>query len=215
MTDAYTDELFAPPDERFAPVIHDVSRLVMDPERFPDDMEEPMVAKGMGAIYTRTSHGLPMRDAVSAGHRERLMQAFYWPHHRRLHAAVAAGLTQHGQTLIIDGHSFPALPSPYEFDQTADRPDFCVGTDPYHTPDALFGKVVRLLNSAGYSVRINRPFSGALVPLAFYREEPRVHSIMIEVNRRLYMDEKTGERLRNFTRIQTLMRDIMLGIAQH
>ena len=33
---------------------------------------------------------------------------------------------------MIDGHTFPALPLPYELNQTAFRPDFCYGTDEFH-----------------------------------------------------------------------------------
>jgi N-formylglutamate amidohydrolase len=60
MTDAWTDEIlahFRPEAER---VIFPVSRLVVDPERYPNDVDEPMAARGMGAIYTlngRTTTG--------------------------------------------------------------------------------------------------------------------------------------------------------------
>jgi N-formylglutamate amidohydrolase len=40
----------------------------------------------------------------------------------------------------------------------------------------------------GYSVEINAPYQGTIVPAKHYKKDPNVHSIMIEVNRRLYMD---------------------------
>ena len=51
MTDAYTDELFRATIELGGLMfVNRTSRLVMDPERFPDDDEEPMSAKGMGGV---------------------------------------------------------------------------------------------------------------------------------------------------------------------
>ncbi|MCL0044082.1 N-formylglutamate amidohydrolase [Dehalococcoidia bacterium] len=62
MTDLFTDQLFGQAGSYGATLfINRVSRLVMDPERFPDDQDEPMSAKGMGAIYTKTSQGGDLR----------------------------------------------------------------------------------------------------------------------------------------------------------
>ena len=61
MTDAYTDELFRLDPRLARMVTSPVSRLVVDPERFPDDAVESMASRGMGAIYTRTSDGSPLR----------------------------------------------------------------------------------------------------------------------------------------------------------
>jgi N-formylglutamate deformylase len=59
MMDAYTDELFAFAEARA--VVFPTSRLVVDPERFEHDEDEPMSARGMDVIYTRTSHGEVLR----------------------------------------------------------------------------------------------------------------------------------------------------------
>ena len=84
--------------------------------------------------------------------------------------------------LIIDGHSFPALPLPYELNQTAFRPDFCLGTDDFHTPEELVAKVEKELQSLGYSTARDQPFSGTIVPMKHYRKDRRVQSLMIEIN---------------------------------
>ncbi len=149
MTDWYTDELFAlPPDEAFT-VRFPVSRLVVDPERFEDPKDEQMEAVGMGAVYAKTSHGAPLRDeAGAAREREALLARYYRPHHAALEAAAAAALAAHGRCLIVDCHSFPSRPLPYELKVSADRwkvvhrPAVCIGTDatlPPHAPFAHAG----------------------------------------------------------------------------
>ena len=85
--------------------------------------------------------------------------------------------------LIIDGHSFPALPLPYELNQRAFRPDFCIGTDDFHTSEELVATVEKELQSLGYSIARDQPFSGTIVPMKHYQKEQRVQSLIIEVNR--------------------------------
>jgi hypothetical protein len=115
-----------------ARVIFPVSRLVVDPERFRNDADEPMVARGMGAIYTRLSTGEPLR---SLGETERrwLMETYYDPHHAKLENAVADALVRFGRCLIIDVHSFSSAPLPHEPDQTVPRPEVCIGFDKFHS----------------------------------------------------------------------------------
>ena len=103
--------------------------------------------------------------------------------------AVEGALLANGHCLIIDGHSFPAWPLPYELQQTAFRPDFCLGTDDFHTPEELAAKVEKILESCGYSTARDQPFSGTIVPMKHYRKDHRVQSLMIEINRWLYLAE--------------------------
>jgi len=212
MTDRYTDELFAIGSADATTVMCPVSRLVVDMERFIEDAAEPMAAIGMGAVYTRTSHGATLRTPSDADERRRLLDRYYRPHHGRLTDAVNAAIDAWGSCLVIDCHSFPEVPLPYELDQSEDRPDICLGTDAFHTPRVLAESAQRIFEEAGFSVAMNRPFAGALVPAAHYRSDSRVMALMIEVNRRLYMDEQTGERRPDFATIQTRVQDVMRSV---
>ena len=57
----------------------------------------------------------------------------------------------------------------------------------------------------GFRVGMNRPFAGALVPNAYYGRDQRVQSVMIEVRRDLYMNERTGDRLPRFADVQRVL----------
>ena len=70
LTDAWTDEIVARIALDVTRVIFPVSRLVVDPERFSDDADEPMAARGMGAVYTKLSTGEPLRVLSLAEQRE-------------------------------------------------------------------------------------------------------------------------------------------------
>lgn len=153
------------------------SRLFCDVERFAsgDSMENI----GMGVCYTHTSDGLLMRE-VSRTKRKEIMKKYYWPHHHKLERAVAEEVARYGRCLIIDCHSFPGKPLPYEKDSL--RPDFCIGFDCRCRGQAM--ELAALLEAKGYDVGINRPFAGALMPEVYF-DDSRVVSVMIEVNRDL------------------------------
>ena len=189
ITDHATDAIFQRAFPEAKAILFPVSRLVVDPERFSEDSQEPMSQVGMGVTYTRGSLCQPLREQLTQGKRQELLERFYIPHHQKLTDAVEASLLANDHCLIIDGHSFPALPLPYELQQNAFRPDFCLGTDDFHTPEDLVAKVEKIFESCGYSTARDQPFSGTIVPMKHYRKERRVQSLMIEINRWLYLGE--------------------------
>ncbi len=210
IADLYTDELFEL--QGAARVRNEHCRLVFDPERFRDDRDEPMSAHGMGAIYTSTVHGRRLRS-LAAADREALMRRFYDLYHASLEHAVEEILQKQGRCLIVDAHSFTSKPLPFEKDQSPDRPDICIGTDAFHTPEPLAAHIEESVTRQGMSVARNFPFAGAITPMKHYRKDARVQSVMIEVNRKLYMDEETGEKLPAFGRIRGVLHELLVSMA--
>lgn len=211
MTDAYTDELFqAEPANR---VIFQYSRLLVDVERFSVDEDEPMAKVGMGMIYTRTAFGGPLKRELSENEKRELRK-LYSTHHDALDAAVDKDLSQFGHALIVDCHSFPSRPLPCDMSQKILRPDFCIGTDDFHTPSPIVKALSDHLNLNGYTVAVNEPYSGTIVPLSHYRKSPEVMSVMIEINRSLYMDEETGEKNYQFDQIRNLVGQLLNVLKQ-
>ena len=208
MTDWFTDELFDFSTEK---LVFPVSRLVCDPERFRDDSMEEMARRGMGACYTRGHDGAVIRG-ISPDRKETILQRWYDPHHRALFEMVTDMLNAHGFCTIVDCHSFHGTPLPYEPDQRAGRPDICIGTDPFHTPPGLVGILYDLFTEKGYSVAVNAPYSGTIVPLPYYQKDPGVRSVMIEVNRELYLDEEYRKAPR-FSRIKQDISSVVDQIA--
>ena len=214
MTDAFTDELFQLDPAVARAVVFPVSRVVVDPERFLDDATEPMAKRGMGVIYTRTSGGEVLRGTPDEATRRRLVESYYAPHHRELTAAVDSSLRNHDSCLVLDCHSFPSKPLPYEDDPAPDRPDICLGSDEFHSPAWLVSGAAARFRDAGFRVAIDSPFAGALVPASHYRSDRRVLALMIEVNRAAYMDEESGERLPAFARLATKLREVVVDVIE-
>jgi N-formylglutamate amidohydrolase len=190
----------------------EVSRLVVDVERFADDRLERCAAVGMGATYVNTCDGRPLRS-LSSARRAELLDLYYWPHHRALDEAAAERLARFGQCVILDAHSFPTGVLPTQVDFSA-PPEIGVGTQPGHTPPALRDLAVDFFRAHGYEVGVDVPFSGAMVPNRFFGKAPHVQSLMIEVRRDLYMDEATGEPHAGFARTQAVLTEFRAELVR-
>jgi len=184
MTDWHTDELFSYDNAKR--VVFPYSRLYCDVERFRDDSDEYMSTKGMGVCYSQSSYGKPLR-VVDKIEKEFILSTYYDTHHQQLSTQVTNELQTKGKSLIIDCHSFSNEILPHE--ESSIRPDICIGTDAFHTPMELLSYVYNYFADKGYSVEINQPFAGTIVPLRYYRKDQNVKSIMIEINRKLYLDD--------------------------
>jgi N-formylglutamate amidohydrolase len=211
MTDHHTLELFTRDVPEQQIIRSPVSRLVVDVERFLDDTMESMATKGMGVVYNQTSSGEALRHPIENKDRQTLIDDWYDPHHHKLINLTQQLLDKYNQVLLIDAHSFPSVPLPYEPDQELNRPQICIGTDSFHTPNALKRSFARQFEAAGFSAAINAPFAGSLVPMPFYQIDSRVSSVMIEVNRALYCDEKTGEVTANFDQVSRQIQDCLIS----
>ena len=215
MTDHLTLKLFTQSVPENQIVHAPVSRLVVDVERFEADENEPMALSGMGIVYERTSSGNILRGPITNSERQSLIEIFYRPHHERLASMTQQLLQQFGRALLIDAHSFPSVPLPYEADQRDSRAEICIGADDFHTPPFIRDAFMTSFRDAGFDIRLNEPFSGALVPLCYYQSEPRVNAVMIEVNRSLYIDETNGHPNENFESVAASIRQCMQRAIEH
>ena len=208
MTDWYTDELFDLPESN--KLVFPYSRLYCDVERYRDDNDESMVQKGMGVCYERTSFGTDLRS-VSEEENKFIKSKLYDVHHKKFTILVEHELAEKGTALIVDCHSFSNEVLPHE--ESNVRPDICIGTDNFHTPKALEELVCTSFENAGLSVVLNEPFAGTIVPLAFLSKNKKVKSIMIEINRKLYLDDEFNKN-KDFYKIKKLINNVLEKINE-
>jgi N-formylglutamate deformylase len=206
LTDWYTDELFH--SEVDIIVKAEFSRIFCDPERFPDDSQELMAQFGMGVLYVKSDDGKIIRQ-ISTELRQRILNEYYWQHHKKLNDAVNRQLEINQNAVIIDCHSFPDIPLHSSIDKQSFRPDFNIGTDSYHTPKQLIDISVDFFNEKGYSLGVDSPYSGSIVPLEYYHKSKDVQSIMLEVNRKLYLNEPTNEKSVRFNETKTVVQEFI------
>ena len=213
MTDHFTNELFDVSCHNIQLLKFPISRLLVDVERFEKDELEPMFKVGMGCIYEKTHDGKPLKSVKKI--KEELINKFYKAHHKNFIKIIDNKLLKYNKALIIDCHSFPKVALPYELNQQANRPEICIGTDNFHTPEKLKNLLSYFLRKSCFTSKFNNPFKGSLVPHKFYNKDKRVQSIMIEVRRDLYMNEQTGKKNKNFNEIRCLLQNITTKIYDY
>jgi len=199
--DAFVDELFAPCIAIGAPLMRaNFPRAYLDLNREPYELDPAMfegelpsfantrslrVAGGLGtiprvvgesqAIYKTT---MPAAEAMAR------IEQLYRPYHATLHGLVARAAALFGVAVVIDCHSMPS---------SADygAPDFVVG-DRYGASAApwMVETIEAALANSGYIVRRNKPYAGGYITEKFGTPNTGRHSIQIEINRKLYMDER-------------------------
>lgn len=181
--DLHTDRLFEAVAREHGAVAFPYSRLFVDVERFFDDEEEPMYRDHrMGWFYEyAATEKLPLRTLQ----RKNEAAAYYRRHHERLGRECAARLEVFGRCVIVDCHSFSDR-GYWFFPKNEAFPDLCIGYDDYHADRALIERIEEAFD--GFHITHNRPYEGSLVPLEYYRKDPRVRSVMIEINKRTYLE---------------------------
>jgi len=167
LTDWYTDYLFDQHTPGVSAVTSIFSRFVVDCERLKND---PLESRGQGILYTRL---FSSTREISEDEHARLM-AYYTQHHDRLRNEIKPG------SILIDCHSFPS--------DIADT-DICIGyNEDWSKPNVETLALVRnVFLNAGYRISENKPFANSVSPKTTFAYP----SLMIEVNKRCYMDENT------------------------
>jgi N-formylglutamate amidohydrolase len=181
------------------------SRIFCDVERL-DDSIEPCYKSGHGFFYTHYDNGELMRTDID-GIKSDIFKNYYLVHQDRLNKIVEEKLKNFGKAIIIDCHTFSDQPFKSDLDQSMPRPDICIGTDDYHTPIGMEYYLVNKFEALGYVVKLNSPYDGVMIPLNHYKSNKDVQGVLIEINRKLYIDDNWG---RMSLKIEKLNKEIEL-----
>jgi N-formylglutamate deformylase len=173
------------------------------------------VRLGKGLVWRCTDDGVDIyaRKLTAAEVRRRIDQCWR-PYHAAVADAIAAAQARHGYSIHLNCHSMPAVSSSHatEFPGLV-HADFVIGDRMGSTAaPALSRHVCQTLRGMGYEVEYNHPYKG--VELVRRHGDParHRHSIQVEVNRRLYMDEATLEPHAGFARLQADLRQLVQGL---
>lgn len=202
LTDWYTDDLFD--SQVDYKIVAPFSRIFCDVERFADDELEIMSKVGMGVLYEKFDSDDLLRT-VTPELRKKIVSNYYWKHHDLFTLSVEKQLKLNGDCLIVDCHSFPSNPLNKAVNQEKNTPDFNIGTDAFHTPQKYIDASIHYFEKLGYSLGIDWPYCGSIVPLKHYQKDNRVSSIMLEINRRLYLNEPSNEKSNRYFKTKEIV----------
>lgn len=220
--DAYVDELCdRVVDAGASLVIAQFPRAYIDANRAVDDIDPEVLAspwpkqtqlsehsrRGMGLIRRLALPSVPMYDrklmVAEVAHR---IDEYYAPYRRALLDVIDGAWQEHGAVWHFNCHSMKSRGNAMNRDSGSTRPDFVIGDrrGTTATPE-LTRWVAGFFSDRGFAVRINDPYMGADIVRAHGEPERRRNSIQIEINRSLYLDERTCERGPGFARVRDVM----------
>ena len=141
----------------------------------------------------------------------------YWrPYHAALAQAIRWSVDRFGGVWHINLHSMPSDVFVRLGQPERQLADFVLGDRDGTTCDPAFIRLIgETLQSQGYSVAYNDPYKGVALIGRIGQPEYQRHSLQIEINRRIYLDEDTREPSANFAQVQQHLQEVMLVVAQH
>jgi N-formylglutamate amidohydrolase len=214
--DSFVDELFAGVVRRGHPLMRaHFPRCYVDVNREPYELDPRMfdgrlpsfantrsmrVAGGLGTVARVVGEAqeiyherLPVSEAL------RRIEGLYKPYHRALRRLMSGIHRDFGAAVLVDCHSMPSAVGAKD-----DRPraDVVIG-DRYGTScvGAVADTMEETLRGLGYSVNRNKPYAGGFITEHYGNPASGLHSVQLEVNRALYMDERRFERAASFVRL--------------
>ncbi|MBM3555237.1 MAG: N-formylglutamate amidohydrolase [Alphaproteobacteria bacterium] len=176
----------------------------------------PRLASGLGLIMRHAATGaeIPGRKLAPDEVLARL-DRYYRPYHARLAALMEATRRRFGAALLIDGHSMPALAGAGEVDAGKRRPDIVLGDRLGRSaPQAVIDAARAAFRTEGFSLARNSPYAGGHITGLYGRPEAGFFALQIEVNRALYLDERTLSRRRDFDRVAAALVRALTAIAK-
>ncbi|MFN8704931.1 MAG: N-formylglutamate amidohydrolase, partial [Rhodospirillales bacterium] len=153
--DLYTHEMARQAWPTAKIVEAEVSRIVVDVERYDDDSKEEMAEVGRGVFYVCDHQMQPIRRALSEIRRVELLDRYYRPHWERLRA-------QASDAILIDLHTYPSEPWPIERLAQGPRPEIDIGFSDGLTPLDWVEALADHFRQHGYDVGYNTPYVGVI-----------------------------------------------------
>ncbi|UCH73410.1 MAG: N-formylglutamate amidohydrolase [Rhodospirillales bacterium] len=219
--DMFVEDLFAAAPERGAVLLAArFPRSYIDPNRSESDIDRRLIDgawRGPVAVTekTRLGHGLiwrlcppdlPIYDRkLSVDEVQARIEGYYRPYHAALAQAIDGVRGRFGAVYHVNCHSMPTVSAPLVGD-TRDarrRADFVLGDREGTSCSAEFRHMVRdTLEAMGYVVALNDPYKGVELIEAYSDPADGRHSLQIEINRGLYMDEERFERGPGYARLK-------------
>jgi N-formylglutamate amidohydrolase len=230
--DCYIDELFGFAREIGAPLLManfpraylDVNRepYELDPRMFAEELpgyaniSSVRVAGGLGTIPRIVSEGDEIyRGPIALAEALRRIEAIYRPYHRMLSDLIGRANEAFGHVLLVDCHSMPSSACSHPGAHQGRSVDVVLG-DRHGAACAeeITSALEDLLTAKGLRVIRNKPYAGGFITQNYGAPGHGRHALQIEINRAIYMDERSLERTSGHARMRRLLHDVFDALLQ-
>ncbi|WP_207484440.1 N-formylglutamate amidohydrolase [Arenibaculum pallidiluteum] len=231
--DMYVDDLYAEAPRHGATLLlAGFPRVYLDANRPADDIDPELLADpypepinpgpktriGKGLVWRMAAPGVPIYDRLLPAAEVKARIDRYWrPYHGALRAELDALHARWGAVWHIDCHSMPAVSDDLSEEGPGQpRADFVLGDRDGTTCEPGFTQAVAAaLRGLGYDVRLNDPYKGVELVRAYGDPAAGRHSLQVEINRRLYMDEASFARAPGYGQLKTDLGRMVAAVADY
>ena len=227
--DAFVDLLFGSAPEFGCPLLCALSpRAFVDVNRCPSDLDpevvsgvskpgrKPRTRQGLGIIPRVVGDGrLIYRKKIRLAEAERRIERIYRPYHEQLSRLLDESIELFGQAILFDCHSMPSKAiSDISFEYGM-KPDIVLG-DLYGASccELISEEAHEIFTAAGFRVAMNTPYAGAFVAENYGSPSLNRQVLQIEIDRSIYMDEKSIRPSGNFRSVQQAIRLAVRRLAR-
>lgn len=206
----------------------DVNRDELDLDAELIDGEWPVPLKpsaskrGLGLLKSKSRYGEPMqeRKLTVAEVMERL-DNFHRPYHAEMKRIIGGFKSKYGKAYQLSCHCMSAVGAPTHVDPGKERADFCLGfqgnIDGGSAVETASKEFVDFLansiKSRGYSCTINFPYAGGELIRRYGQPSEGVESVLVEINKKLFMDTKTFRKTAGFDKLKSDLTKVLQDVA--
>ncbi len=230
--DCFVDELYAGGPEMGAPLLAALwPRTYLDPNRHAGDIDLDLIEGswpgeyrpsgkarvGKALIWRTLEDGRPIYSGkLSIDRVVGRIRGFHAPYHEAIQTLLRETHSRFGRVYHINCHSMRAVAGKQSDDgEGSVRADFVLGDRDGTSCDPRFTEIVRsVLAGMGYAVKVNDPYKGVELVRAYSDPKAGRHSLQIEINKRLYMDEATLQKTAGFAVLQKNLSSLLQEIRK-
>jgi len=142
----------------------------------------------------------------------KLINLYYKPYYDKINQIIS------NKMCVIDLHSMPSIATDYHLrlnkNQPINRPDFCLSD---LNGISCENKFIQIFNNEllkiGFDSKINNPYFGGYLT-KYINDNFNVNNIQIEINRKLYMDEKKFI-LKNNIKLTNILSELISNVFKY
>jgi N-formylglutamate deformylase len=227
--DAFVDRLFDCVTQFGAPLLKaGAPRAFVDLNRSADELDpaliqgvhggahNPRIASGLGVIPRVVANGrIIYSGKISLEEAKARLRGYYQPYHDTLQRLLNESHSQFGEAILIDCHSMPHEAVDGVVRAGKPRPEIVLGDRFGAAADQdIVERIEAAFLDAGLKVARNSPFAGAYTTSHYGRPSRKQHTVQIEIDRSLYMNEQMIRPNNNFDAFRNLLRGVVAQIAE-